>query len=59
MVSISLGSPARDHAVEIRLLGERFRVERRGTNGDLARAIALYRELDGTVDAFGVGGIEF
>ena len=59
VVSISLGSPARDHAVEIRLLGEQVRVERRGTNGDLARAIALYRELDGTVDAFGVGGIEF
>ena len=59
VVSISLGSPARDHAVEIRLLDERFHVERRGTNGDLARAIALYRELDGTVDAFGVGGIEF
>lgn len=59
VVSISLGSPARDHAVDIELLGERLRVERRGTNGDLARAVALYRELDGTVDAFGVGGIEF
>lgn len=59
VVSVSLGSPARDHAVVVTLLGEQVEIARRGTNGDLDRAVALYRELDGVVDAFGVGGIEF
>lgn len=57
-LSISLGSPSRDKSVEITLLGEKVRLERRGTNGDEARARELYRTLDGTVDAFGVGGID-
>jgi len=57
-VSISLGSAARDKRVEIELLGERVSVERIGTDGDAARARQLYRELDGQVDAFGVGGID-
>lgn len=59
VLSVSLGSRERDHAVELSLLGETIVVERRGTNGDLRRAVALYREFDGKVDAFGVGGIEF
>lgn len=58
VVSISLGSPKRDHSGEIELLGERIKVERIGTNGDLAAAAALLRELDGKVDAFGLGGID-
>jgi hypothetical protein len=33
-------------------------LERIGTDGDVARAQALYRELDGHVDAFGVGGYD-
>jgi len=57
-VSISLGSPQRDKVVEVELLGERVRIERIGTNGDIGRAAALYAELDGQVDAFGVGGID-
>jgi hypothetical protein len=57
-VSISLGSPARDKSVELTLLGERVRLERIGTNGDQAKARELYRTLDGTVDALGVGGID-
>jgi hypothetical protein len=57
-VSISLGSPSRDKTVELTLLGERVRLERIGTNGDEAKARELYRTLDGTVDAFGVGGID-
>jgi hypothetical protein len=57
-VSISLGSPARDKSVELTLLGERVLLERIGTNGDEAKARELYRTLDGTVDAFGVGGID-
>jgi hypothetical protein len=57
-VSISLGSTSRDKAVEINLLGETVRIERVGTNGDEAKARQLFRELDGKVDAFGVGGID-
>ncbi len=57
-VSISLGSSARDKAVEIDLLGERVRIERIGTDGDMAKAMRLYAEMDGTVDAFGVGGTD-
>jgi len=57
-VSISLGSSKRDSAAELDLLGERVRIERIGTDGDMARAAALYGELDGRVDAFGVGGTD-
>lgn len=57
-VSISLGSSTRDKAVEVKLLGETVRIERIGTNGDEAKARQMYRELDGKVDAFGVGGID-
>lgn len=58
VVSVSLGSSSRDHIVEAEFLGEHFRVERRGTDGDIDRAIGLIRELDGKVDAFGLGGID-
>ncbi len=57
-VSISLGSATRDKTVEVDLLGERVRIERVGTNGDVDRAAALFGELDGEVDAFGIGGID-
>lgn len=58
VVSVSLGSSTRDHVVETEFLGEHFRVERRGTDGDIDRAVKLIRELDGQVDAFGLGGID-
>lgn len=57
-VSISIGSSKRDKAVEIELLGEKVLIERRGTDGDIEKAAQLYRELDGKVDAFGVGGTD-
>lgn len=57
-VSISLGSSKRNKAVEVTLLGELVRIERRGTDGDMERAAQLYKELDGQVDAFGVGGAD-
>jgi hypothetical protein len=57
-VSISIGSTKRDKQVEVDLLGERVRIERIGTNGDIEKAAALYAELDGQVDAFGLGGID-
>jgi hypothetical protein len=39
-------------------LGEQVRIERIGTDGDMDRATQLYNELDGKVDAFGVGGAD-
>jgi hypothetical protein len=57
-VSISIGSSKRDKAVEVELLGEKVVIERIGTDGDMERAAQLYRELDGKVEAFGVGGAD-
>ena len=57
-VSISIGSSKRDKAVEVELLGESIRIERIGTDGDMEKAARLYQELDGKVDAFGVGGAD-
>ncbi|MGI6658558.1 MAG: quinate 5-dehydrogenase [Dethiobacteraceae bacterium] len=58
VVSISLGSSARDHAAELDLLGEHCRVERIGTDGDMKKMINMIKELDGQVDAFGLGGMD-
>ncbi|MFY9140872.1 MAG: hypothetical protein WBJ83_10370 [Thermacetogeniaceae bacterium] len=58
VVSVSLGSSKRDHKVEAEFLGEKFVIERIGTDGDMERAIEVIRELDGKVDAFGMGGID-
>ncbi|MBX3005801.1 MAG: hypothetical protein KF821_08275 [Anaerolineales bacterium] len=57
-VSISIGSSKRDKAVEVKLLGETVRIERIGTNGDMQKAAELFQELDGKVDAFGLGGAD-
>jgi hypothetical protein len=57
-VSVSLGSSTRDKQVEIELLGEKVLIERVGTDGDTAKAAQLFTELDGKVDALGVGGID-
>lgn len=57
-VSISLGSSKRDKSVKIDLGGEEILVERIGTDGDIARARQMYLDLDGKVDAFGVGGVD-
>ena len=57
-VSISIGSSKRDKAVEVVLLGEKVSIERIGTDGDMEKAARLYKELDGVVDALGVGGAD-
>ena len=57
-VSVSIGSPKRDKAVTVNLLGEQISIERIGTNGDMEAAALKYKELDGKVDAFGVGGAD-
>ena len=55
-VSISIGSSKKNKAVEVTLLGEKVSIERIRTDGDMEAAALKYKELDGTVDAFGVGG---
>lgn len=57
-VSISIGSSKRNKAVEVELLGEKVSIERIGTDGDMEKAAQLYGELDGKVEAFGVGGAD-
>lgn len=59
IVSISVGSSSRDHTTRHTFLGQECEISRRGTNGDFQKAVGLYRELDGKVDAFGAGGVEF
>ncbi|MBA7605504.1 hypothetical protein ES703_12637 [subsurface metagenome] len=59
VVSISLGSSKRDHTAYAELLGKKFKVERIGTDGDFKKAIKLLRQMDGKVDAFGLGGADF
>ncbi|MBI3174298.1 MAG: quinate 5-dehydrogenase [Chloroflexi bacterium] len=57
-VSISLGSSKRNKSVTIFLKGEEILVERIGLDGDVAKARQMYLDLDGKVDAFGVGGVD-
>jgi hypothetical protein len=57
-VSISIGSSKRNKAVEVTLLGEKISIERIGTDGDMEAAALKFKELDGTVDAFGLGGAD-
>jgi len=58
VVSISLGSSKRDKTHTATILGEEFEISRVGTDGDLAAFKAKFEELDGKVDALGVGGAD-
>jgi hypothetical protein len=58
VISVSIGSSTRDHSVEAEIMDERFIIERKGTDGDMQKAIDMIREYDGKVDAFGMGGID-
>lgn len=58
VVSVSLGSSRRDKTVCETFFGESFEISRIGTNGDQKKFAALVRELDGNVDAIGLGGID-
>ena len=58
VVGISLGSSKRDKKVFVNLNGVEIQVERIGTDGDIEKARQLYLDLDGKVDAFGVGGVD-
>lgn len=58
VVSVSLNTSKRDKCTEVEILGEQFRIERIGTDGDLGKYAQLLRDLDGNVDAIGLGGID-
>ena len=58
IVSVSLGSSRRDKTVTATLLGQEFTLERIGCDGDAQRMMRLIAELDGKVDALGLGGID-
>jgi hypothetical protein len=58
VVSVGLGSSTRDAYIETELLGQPILIERLGSDGDLDKAAALLRNLDGKVDAFGLGGTD-
>ena len=58
IVSVSLGSASRDKAAEACFAGETFSIERVGTDGSLEKFKQKLQELDGTVDAFGLGGTD-
>jgi hypothetical protein len=59
VLSISLGSSTRDHTTEAEFLGQHFWLSRQGTDGDFRKYLQMFRENDGKVDAFGIGGAEF
>jgi hypothetical protein len=59
ILSISVGSSSRDHTTRHTFLGQECEISRQGTDGDFNKAIQRYADLDGKVDAFGVGGLEF
>ncbi len=58
IVGISLGSSSRNHAATIKLMGEQYKIERIGTDGNMEKMIEMIEELDGKVDAFGLGGMD-
>lgn len=58
VISVSLGSSARDAEAELELGQQKLIVRRIGTDGDLAKAKALMQQLDGQVDAMGLGGTD-
>ncbi len=58
IVGISLGSPSRDHTVTIGLMGNQYKVERIGADGDMKKMVEKITALDGKVDAFGLGGMD-
>jgi hypothetical protein len=58
VVSVSLGSSGRDKTTRATFLDNEVELSREGTDGDMQRALARIAELDGKVDAIGLGGID-
>ncbi len=58
IVSISLGSSRRNKSSQATILGQLFSIERIGVDGDLKAWSNKFLELDGKVDALGIGGAD-
>jgi len=58
VVSVSLGTSKRDFREEVEFLGQAILVERVGVDGSLEAFAAKMAELDGKVDALGIGGAD-
>lgn len=58
VVSVSLGTSKRNKSHEVEILGEQFLIERIGTDGDMQKFAQMFTDLDGKVDALGVGGAD-
>ncbi len=58
VVSVSLGSSRGDFSVRACYLDQEFEISRVGVNGDLTAYAGKLRDLDGKVDAIGLGGID-
>lgn len=58
VVSVSLGSSKRDKTSNAVILGQEFEISRVGTDGDIKRFAEMIVELDGKVDAIGLGGCD-
>lgn len=59
ILSISVGSSSRDHTTRHTFLGQEYELSRQGTDGDFDKAVQRFADMDGKVDALGVGGVEF
>lgn len=58
IVSVSLGSSLRNHEAEIELMDFKIHIKRIGVDGDRKKFMQILKELDGKVDAFGLGGAD-
>lgn len=58
VVSVSLGSSKRDKTSRATILEQEFEISRVGTDGDIKRFARMIQELDGKVDAIGLGGCD-
>ncbi len=59
VIEVSLGAPERDFDVSVSVLGERVRIRRVGTAGNLSLARALVKQYDGKVSCISLGGVNY
>ena len=57
IVNISLAGPELDYDSQATLLGQTFRLVRRGTSGDVAEAVALVRQWRSKAAVFALSGV--
>lgn len=57
IVNVSLAGPELDHDARVQLLGQPFRLVRRGTSGDVDAAVALVEEWRDRAAVFALSGV--